>query len=486
VATTEAGWRRYSLLLIPAFALLAGNGYASVSNDTSAPALTFSVAPAQVPTGSTATLSWSSKGALSCSASGAWSGSKALSSNSNKPVTVNPGQNGLYTYTLSCSGWGGTTTQSVSLIAMSGFDQQIVAAQTTAANPDPNSSCGAISRNTNGANNGFYWEVGDQNGVLADTPVGLSASGSVQPDANDPPKYTRTMPLYVASASKWLYGTYVAQTKAVYYKGQWRIPAALVPFLNFTSGYENMTDYCPPNVTATVGACGQLSNGALINPVPNDTQTPGDAGKFYYNSGHLQVLEAGYDPSIAGVMNGASETYDDLTADVVSTLANANKGVFVDMAYTNPDVAGGVEISAGEYANFLQGLISSNTSLIMNALLRPTASDPYAVCTNPWDNTCVNSQGQPAAVWSPVPGSLSWHYSITHWIEDDPETGDGAYSSPGKYGFYPWIDATKTYYGIVARYDATGGLAPVITPYYMSVVCGQAIRKAFMTGVVQP
>jgi hypothetical protein len=43
----------------------------------------------------------------------------------------------------------------------------------------------------------------------------------------------------------------------------------------------------------------------------------------------------------------------------------------------------------------------------------------------------------------------------------------------------PWIDSTKTYYGIVARQSASGN--PVVD----SIECGHAIRKAFMTGVVQ-
>ena len=71
-------------------------------------------------------------------------------------------------------------------------------------------------------------------------------------------------------------------------------------------------------------------------------------------------------------------------------------------------------------------------------------------------------------------------------LEDDPDTGDGAYSSPGKAGFYPWIDSTKTYYGMVARYDTNSTGTATTAPFYMSVVCGEAIRKAFTTGVVQP
>jgi len=53
---------------------------------------------------------------------------------------------------------------------------------------------------------------------------------------------------------------------------------------------------------------------------------------------------------------------------------------------------------------------------------------------------------------------------------------DGAYSSPGAFGFYPWIDRTKSYYGVVA---------PKMTGALNSVYCGRLIRKAWMTGVAQ-
>jgi hypothetical protein len=53
------------------------------------------------------------------------------------------------------------------------------------------------------------------------------------------------------------------------------------------------------------------------------------------------------------------------------------------------------------------------------------------------------------------------------------------------YGFYPWIDSSKTYYGILARYDTSVVLTPQNSPYYQSAVCGANIRKAFMSGVQQ-
>ena len=71
----------------------------------------------------------------------------------------------------------------------------------------------------------------------------------------------------------------------------------------------------------------------------------------------------------------------------------------------------------------------------------------------------------------------SWHYSIGQWVEDDPVSGDGAFSSPGAFGFYPWVDAGKSWYGIVAR-SVTNG-------YYESAQCGGLICKAWLTGVAQ-
>ena len=91
------------------------------------------------------------------------------------------------------------------------------------------------------------------------------------------------------------------------------------------------------------------------------------------------------------------------------------------------------------------------------------------VCTNP--RTCS------AAVSAPIPPSESWHYSIGHWVEDDPAAGDGAFSSPGAFGFYPWVDSGRTWWGIVARMardsDEQEGVA--------SMKCGRRIRAAWLS-----
>jgi hypothetical protein len=363
------------------------------------------------------------------------------------------------------------------------MQQRIAAAQATASNTNPSSSCGVLSQNQSGSDDGFYWEIGDQNGIISDSASGLQASGSVQPSAVTGTNYTRSTSLLIASASKWLSGSYYSEVTAIQSNGQWGLPAAYVPFLNFTSGYDNMTENCPGLTTPTVQDCLNHQNGLGASAVPNGTRTPGDVGHFYYNSGHLEVFEAGADPAVSSAIGGANDNDAGLAATLMGALSARN--VIVNLSFEAPVMAGGINTTAADYAEFLKGLIRTSNPLIMSNFLRPTAKDPYAVCTNPSDPTCVDANGQPLARYAPVPSNISWHYSITHWIEDDPATGDGSYSSPGKFGFYPWIDASKTYYGILARYDDNPVLVPQNAPYYKSAVCGANIRKAFMLGMQQ-
>jgi hypothetical protein len=77
---------------------------------TPAPTVSLSAAPTTVTSGSSTQLTWSSTNASSCAATGAWSGAKATSGNQ----TVNS-LLATSTYTLSCTGGGGTTTRSATV-----------------------------------------------------------------------------------------------------------------------------------------------------------------------------------------------------------------------------------------------------------------------------------------------------------------------------------------------------------------------------------
>ena len=264
----------------------------------------------------------------------------------------------------------------------------------------------------------FYWEIGDRSAALASGAVGGNAYG---PGTS----------MNIASASKWLYGAYVVQRRA----------GVLTPediqHLTFRSGYTRFA-ICLP---------GQTVDGCL-NYLNNGVQVPTSIGRFDYGGGHMQKHA-----SLIGLggMNNAA-----LAAELRSQL-----GTDIALTFSQPQPAGGVVSTPGDYARFLRKLLDG--SLALGSRL-----GSQAVCTNPL--TCPTADG------TPVPTTESWHYSLGHWVEDDPLVGDGAFSSAGAFGFYPWIDAARTHYGIVAREAAAGSGEA-------SANCGRLIRKAWVTAV---
>src|SRR3989344_3037698 len=80
------------------------------SAPTPAPTVSLSASATSVNSGGSSTLTWSSTNATSCTASGAWSGTKATGGSQTLTNLISTG-----TYTLSCTGSGGTTVQSVTI-----------------------------------------------------------------------------------------------------------------------------------------------------------------------------------------------------------------------------------------------------------------------------------------------------------------------------------------------------------------------------------
>lgn len=182
----------------------------------------------------------------------------------------------------------------------------------------------------------------------------------------------------------------------------------------------------------------------------NAELTPGDVGKFSYGGGHDQRLAVDLGLGRYGA--------DAMTREVRTYL-----GRDLGLSFKRPQPAGGMEGTPAGYAGFLRKVI--NKELRLHDYL-----GSHAVCTLP--GRC------PGARKSPV--KEAWHYSLNHWVEDDPRTGDGSFSSPGLAGFYPWISADKQTYGIVAREVLRANA------YWASVECGRDIRKAYFSGTAVP
>jgi hypothetical protein len=270
----------------------------------------------------------------------------------------------------------------------------------------------------------FYWQIGNKDARLASGAL-AGAGGTVS--------YGAATPMAVASSSKWLYAAYIAQRQGGVLSAMDR------QFLTMRGGYVSFTS-CTQGQTVD-GCLAYQGNGAY---------TREDDGKFYYDSGNYQKHA-----SLAGLgsMNNRA----------LAAALRGQLGTDIPLVFAQPRPDGGLVMTPDAYAVFLRKIISGQ--LAMSGLLGSGAA-----CTNPL--VCGHDQ----AVFTPVPLTESWHYSMGHWVEDDPVVGDGAFSSAGSFGFYPWIDASKTYYGIVARVGTSNS-------GYASAQCGRLIRKAWVTGV---
>ena len=266
----------------------------------------------------------------------------------------------------------------------------------------------------------FYWEIGDVNGAIAS---GSTGDRSIHAD---------TM-MNIASASKLVFGAYVVDT----YKSD--LSQADYQAMTMRSGYVSL------NYESCVGA---TSVDDCLSKGNNGVQTASAIDRFDYDGGHFQHYAS------AGLGLGADDD---------AALAAA-----MGLPYGSPQLAAGIATTPTAYAAFLRDILSGKRAI------RDHLSD---------DPVCTVKAAPCNAIYSPA-APYAWHYSWGHWIEDDPTNGDdGAFSSPGAFGFYPWLDASRTYYGVLARDDEK--LADALVAYKDSVYCGRLIRKAFLTTTPQ-
>ncbi len=270
----------------------------------------------------------------------------------------------------------------------------------------------------------FYWEVGNRDGRAAGGAVLSTRLRTVYGPATAVP---------LASASKWLYGAYVVEKKAG------ALNAQDVDMLSMRSGYTSFGE-CPAG--STVQSC--LDSGR------NGDYTPGHDHSFFYNGGHMQKHAA---------LNGLGSA----STAALAAAVRGQIGKEIPINYARAQPAGGAVATPDAYAKFLRKLLKGELRL-------GTMLGSHAACTSP--SMCAPGE----ATFSPVEALGNVHYSLGHWVEDD-ASGDGAFSSGGTFGFYPWIDAGRTSYGIVSRYQVDGGPA--------SRACGRLIRKAWASGRAQ-
>lgn len=321
-----------------------------------------------------------------------------------------------------CGGGGGDTPASNPPLAPAPSPAGPTLAQRTqAASLKATSATNACSTATP-----FYWEIGDRNSLLA--------SGAV--DRAGSPQWRADTVISIACASKWLWGAYAVERRSGV------LTAADVKALNLTSGHTSFRGCAR---TQTVDEC-LAQPGA--NGSTNGSYTAADDGFFAYGGGHMQQHASALGLGIMGNVALAAEQRRLLGTDIA-------------LSYSQPQPAGAVQTTPADYARFLRKML--NGQLRMGAAL-----GSQAVCTNPL--TCATARS------TPIAPNESWHYALGHWVENDTTAGDGAFSSPGAFGFYPWVDASRQWYGVLARESTTG------SPAMDSARCGRLIRQAWVSG----
>jgi CubicO group peptidase (beta-lactamase class C family) len=284
------------------------------------------------------------------------------------------------------------------------------------------------------ANNNFYWEIGTRNGALA--------SGSV---VNAPlrAQFSATTSMGIASASKMVFAAYVSETCGGVPCTTPGNPVLAEDALRMVSGYVSSDFMCPnasinPNIDQCATAANIYDNGTYST--------------FSYSGGQFAAFAWG-EEHLAGL--NAVQLADEI---------NTWLGTAFSYVAGNPWPAGGNVSTPANYAAFLQRILLSNVDY-WNGLKLHGVLGLHK----------VDASASPV-----IPDDQDWEYSYGHWVENangGSAAWDGAYSSPGSSGFYPWISRGKRVYGLVAR---TGG------NFFQSVRCGQDIRRAFYRGQVQP
>lgn len=308
----------------------------------------------------------------------------------------------------------------------------------------------------------FYWEIGTGDGDFRGGQKLDRFGRSVSRHTQGP----------VASASKWIYATYAVQRAAGAID-----PKLDVPMLNFSSGYDQLKT-C--RAALTVEQCGHSRRVAFNSA---------SIGRFSYSPAHMQKQAAVDHFRSLGISELTAATLGPVIAATLGVqpdtrVPNPDRGrlrlnIPIGLAYTGPVLGSDASVDPGTYATMLQNILSGalqmRSHLGSNSVCASDAFDSRGMYL------CSSDGGRTSTVdYSPsIPNELvflstgkavPWRYSLGHWIEND-----GTFSSIGAYGFYPWIDKDKRWYGILAQYTTNNVLS-----YQSSLKCGRAIRNAWL------
>jgi D-alanyl-D-alanine-carboxypeptidase/D-alanyl-D-alanine-endopeptidase len=250
----------------------------------------------------------------------------------------------------------------------------------------------------------------------------------------------------VASSSKWISTMVIFE---VIRRGElslesttggvlgWKGPNAAITLrqlLSFTSGLDPRVR-CTMNPFTTLAKC--------VESIGEYTAVAKPGTRYDYGSTHLHVAAR-----MAEVATGKSwdQLFDEVLRKPLKLSSDVRYYTFPKRSTgtTNPLIAGGLRASVDEYAKLLAleyhrgafGGVGVGTPELFDA----QSVEPY-----------------PGAVIGESPAARVGHpirYGLGAWLEcSTPATGCAKVSSPGAFGFTPWVDREHRYYAIVAMQE---------------------------------
>ena len=216
-----------------------------------------------------------------------------------------------------------------------------------------------------------------------------------------------------------------------------RSRVTLEQLLSFRSGlnYSILQSPCAADSSTTLEDCAMsfYDRGVLSEP--------GD--EFFYGPGHMTV--AGHMVEQATGIGYA----DFFEAELASALGLLNTKI-ENPSRANPRVAGGAESTPAEYSEILRALLAGELITDLNAFTRDRT-----------DSVSFLERPSTAELFG------DWHYGLGFWRECDGSQFSAAcsdeivISSPGAFGWTPWIDFQNNYYALIASEDSDGGLIEI-------------------------
>ncbi|MDF7774794.1 serine hydrolase [Sphingomonas sp. AOB5] len=242
-------------------------------------------------------------------------------------------------------------------------------------------------------------------------------------------------------------GKITATSKPQQYFGYWtnsasdnRSKITLEQLLAFTSGFNTKDTNllsCVYNKFTTLDLCIRRIYNGNIDSVPGAV--------YFYGPHHMQVA--------AGMLDAADTgDFGAIFARYVTTPLGLTDTSYALQSAANPWAAAGGESTANDYAVIMRALFNGQLVTNLDNFFAP--------------RTLTATKGEvPAAVLAN--NGSQWEYAQGSWVECEYGTGGANYatqcatdkinSSPGAWGFTPWIDRKNGYWAVIATEDHSSG-----------------------------